>query len=195
MKLKERKYSVMIVSAQPKFNESITSLLNERRYYSYEIMQSVGEAQRSLSDAERDIIIINSPLPDDDGLRLAVDRCSKGSCAVLIFIRSDYYSEIFERVCSHGIFTLPKPASRQMVLQAFDWLESTSERLSKLKKKSVSLEDKMQEIRLVNRAKWVLISDRGMTEEEAHRTIEKLAMDRCATKRIVAEEIIAEAAE
>jgi phage-related protein len=78
----------------------------------------------------------------------------------------------------------------KMVSQAFDWLESTRERLRKLEKRSVSLEDKMQEIRLVNRAKWLLITQKGMTEEQAHKAIEKLAMDSCITKSAVAEQII-----
>lgn len=191
MKLKERQYNVMIVSAQPKFNESVTSMMNERRHYQYEIRQSVSAAKRSLNDAPCDILIVNAPLPDEDGVQLAIDRSSSGSCVVMLVIKSEYYAEIFERVSTHGIFTLAKPSSRQLVTQAFDWLESASEKLSKLKKKSVSLEDKMQEIRIVNRAKWVLISDKGMTEEQAHRAIEKLAMDRCITKKAVAEEIIA----
>ena len=63
-------------------------------------------------------------------------------------------------------------------------------RYRRLEKKSVSLEERMTEIRLVNRAKWVLISEQGMTEEQAHKHIEKLAMDRCVTKRAIAEEII-----
>ena len=45
----------------------------------------------------------------------------------------------------------------------------------------------MAEIRLVNRAKWVLIEQLRMTEQEAHRYIEKQAMDRCVTRRAVAE--------
>lgn len=192
MKLKERQYSVMIVSAQPKFNEAVTSLMNERRHYRYEIRQSVSAAKRSLSDASYDILIVNAPLPDEDGVRLAIDRSSSGSCAVMLVIKSEYYDEMFERVSSYGVFTLAKPSSRQLVTQAFDWLESASEKLSRLKKKSVSLEDKMQEIRIVNRAKWALISKQGMTEEQAHRYIEKLAMDRSVTKRTVAEEIIGE---
>ena len=48
----------------------------------------------------------------------------------------------------------------------------------------------MAEIRLVNRAKWILIASRSMDEAEAHRWIEKQAMDRCLTKREIAEEII-----
>ena len=48
----------------------------------------------------------------------------------------------------------------------------------------------MEEIRLVNRAKWLLIEQRGMDEPTAHRYIEKQAMDRCVTRRAVAEEIV-----
>ena len=59
-----------------------------------------------------------------------------------------------------------------------------------LVKRSLSMEDKMAEIRLINRAKWVLIEKQGMSEQDAHRYIEKQAMDRCVPKRVVAEEIL-----
>ena len=48
----------------------------------------------------------------------------------------------------------------------------------------------MAEIRLVNKAKWILISQLSMSEPNAHRYIEKQAMDRCIAKRTIAEEII-----
>ena len=48
----------------------------------------------------------------------------------------------------------------------------------------------MQEIRIVNRAKWFLISELKMTENDAHRYLEKQAMDRCISKKAMAEEII-----
>jgi response regulator NasT len=48
----------------------------------------------------------------------------------------------------------------------------------------------MEEIRIVNRAKWLLINERKMAEPEAHRYIEKQAMDRCIPKGDVAREII-----
>ena len=48
----------------------------------------------------------------------------------------------------------------------------------------------MAEIRLVNRAKWLLITELKMEEPQAHRFIEKQAMDRCVSRRAVAEEII-----
>lgn len=48
----------------------------------------------------------------------------------------------------------------------------------------------MQEIRLGNRAKWVLIEELKMTEPDAHKYIEKQAMDRCVSRREIAEDII-----
>ena len=48
----------------------------------------------------------------------------------------------------------------------------------------------MEEIRMVNRAKWLLISELQMDEPQAHRYIEKQAMDRCISRRKIAEEII-----
>ena len=42
----------------------------------------------------------------------------------------------------------------------------------------------------MNRAKWLLIEELKMTEQEAHRYIEKQAMDRCVTRRAVAEQIL-----
>ena len=57
-------------------------------------------------------------------------------------------------------------------------------------KKSLSIEEKMAEIRVVNRAKWILITELKMSEPDAHRYIEKQSMDQCISKRQIAEEII-----
>lgn len=58
------------------------------------------------------------------------------------------------------------------------------------KTKAATLEEKMQEIHIVNRAKLILIEQLKMTEAEAHRFIEKQAMDRCVTRIVIAESII-----
>lgn len=48
----------------------------------------------------------------------------------------------------------------------------------------------MEEIRIINRAKWLLINEKTMVEPKAHHYIEKQAMDLCLSKREIAEEII-----
>ena len=59
-----------------------------------------------------------------------------------------------------------------------------------MEKKNASVEEKIEEIRIVNRAKCLLIEQLKMTESDAHRYIEKQAMDRCVTRRVIAENII-----
>ena len=73
---------------------------------------------------------------------------------------------------------------------ALSWLSIARENLRKTEKKTLSIEEKMEEIRIVNRAKWLLISELKMDEQGAHRYIEKQAMDRCVSKKVIAEEII-----
>ena len=109
---------------------------------------------------------------------------------VLLLVREEFHPSVYAKVSPHGVYTLPKPISRQILRQAFDWMATTRERLRRFEKKTLVLEDKMQEIRLVNRAKWLLIERLHMPEDEAHRYIEKQAMDRCVSKRSIAEEII-----
>ena len=48
----------------------------------------------------------------------------------------------------------------------------------------------MEQIRLVNRAKWILIRELKMSEPDAHRYIEKQAMDRCVSRGDIARDII-----
>ena len=67
---------------------------------------------------------------------------------------------------------------------------ATTEKLKLWEKKNESLREKMADIRVVNRAKWLLISRLGMTEEDAHYYIEKQAMDTRISRREAAEEII-----
>ena len=90
----------------------------------------------------------------------------------------------------HGVFTLPKPTSKPTMAIALSWLSSAREKLRKTEKKTLSIEEKMEEIRIVNRAKWLLISELKMDEQGAHRYIKKQAMDRCISKKVIAEEII-----
>ena len=190
MSLSERIYSALIVSAAESFNDAVSALLPESKYSPVDFVSSVSAAKRAFSERAFDYVIINSPLPDETGTRFAIDICNSKSTVVLLMVRSELHAEIYDRVAEHGVFTLPKPTSKASIATALSWMASARERLRKSEKKTLSIEEKMEEIRIVNRAKWLLISELKMDEPEAHRYIEKQAMDRCVTRREVAEEIV-----
>ena len=190
MSLKERIYSVLVVSAAEKFNIALAGFLPESHYHPIRYVSSITAGKRAWSERDYDFIMINSPLPDDLGVRFAIDVGNSKGAVVLIFTHSEFHEDIKDKVTPHGVYTLAKPLSRPTLLLALDWMSSTKERLRKMEEKTLSVEEKMEEIRLVNRAKWLLISELKMEEPQAHRYIEKQAMDRCIPKKIVAEEII-----
>lgn len=190
MSLKERVYSVLVISAKENFNVSLQSLLPESKYSPVQIVSSFSSAKRMLLERSFDFILINTPLPDDFGTRFAIEISANKGTVILLLVRNEVYEEVCDKVTEYGILTLPKPASKQMVIHTLNFMAGIRERLRKLEKKSLSMEEKMEEIRLVNRAKWVLIGELKMTEADAHRYIEKQAMDRCVSRREIAEEII-----
>ncbi|MEE0410057.1 MAG: ANTAR domain-containing protein [Clostridia bacterium] len=190
MSLKERVYSVLIVSAAEGFNDALSTLLPTSKYSPTNFVSNISAAKRALAERAFDFVIINSPLPDDIGTRFAIDTGSSKETVVLLMVRAELQAEIYDKVAEHGVFVLPKPTSKPTMAIALSWLSSAREKLRKTEKKTLSIEEKMEEIRIVNRAKWILIRELKLDEPEAHRYIEKQAMDRCISKRIVAEEII-----
>lgn len=185
-----RSYSVLSVAAAEKFHTSLRELLPSGRYSPVHSASDAAEARRRLLESRYDIIVISAPLRDEFGTQLAQHFAENSGAGILLLVKPEYYSDVSAQVTPLGVLALSKPTSPQLMLQCMELLCGTRERLRRMEQKSASIEDKMAEIRLVNRAKWALIENRGMTEQDAHRYIEKQAMDRCVSKRVVAEEIL-----
>lgn len=190
MPLSQPVYSVLLVSSSAAVNDALGQLLPPSVFSPVRRVGNVSAAARAFAERAYDIVIVNSPLPEDPGVRFAVDAALGSAAAVLLLVRAELYDDVTDRVSPHGVFTLQKPCSGPMLQTALRWLMSARARLKGAERKTLTLEEKMAEIRLVNRAKWVLIEARGMDEPAAHRYIEKQAMDRCVTRRVVAQEIL-----
>ena len=191
MELIQRTYSVLAVSTREKFHTSLRQLLPEDRYAPLRCVTDVASPRRCLLEQPYDIVVISAPLPDEFGSRLALHVADTSAAGVLLLVNAEHYPDISARLSPYGVLTLQKPTTPQLILQSLQLLCGTRERLRKMEQKTATIEEKMAEIRLVNRAKWLLIDHEGLSEQEAHRLIEKQAMDRCVTRRAVADQIIA----
>lgn len=183
--------SVLIVSSSQKVVEYLTGLLPARQFSPIVIAASAGEAKRILSNTGFDIILINSPLPDEFGTQLALDIAQGNPAAgILLFVKADVFEQVTAGVESAGVLTLAKPGTRQTIYQAIKLLTATCAKLHIFEEKNQSLEAKMLEIRQINRAKWLLVEHLHMSEPEAHRYIEKTAMDQCVKRLEIAQSIM-----
>lgn len=185
-----RAYTVLVVSSSEKMNEALKPLLTGSRFRKVSFVNSATVANRLILENTYDFVIINSPLPDDFGTKLAIDVSSSKNTVCLQLVKSDVFENVSDKVTDYGVFLMQKPTSAALVTQAIQFMVSAREKLRGLTKKTISIEEKMEEIRIVNRAKWLLIENLKMTEPDAHRYIEKQAMDTCVSKRKIAEDII-----
>lgn len=182
-------YSVLVVSPAGRGADFLASVFDAPTFDPVVNASSAGEARRLLSSEQYDLIVVNSPLPDETGIDFCIDA-AQGPSGVMLFVKNDIYEIVSSQCTREGIFVIPKPNTQRNVAQSVTLLCAICERLRKYEKKTRTLREKMDSIRIVNRAKWLLIERLGMTEQDAHGYIEKEAMNLRRTSREIAEEII-----
>ena len=106
MQQMERTYSVLAVSAAEKFNASLRSLLPEESYSPVRVVGDVASAQRCLLERSFDIVLINTPLPDDFGTRLALDVSERSGAGVLLLVKAEHFPDLSARLTPYGILTV-----------------------------------------------------------------------------------------
>lgn len=183
--------NVLLVAGTEKGRESISSLLREAGGYPAITAVSCGnEARRLILDGEWDTVVINSPLPDESGEDLARMVTEQTLSAAVMLVRMEFVDEVTAVVEDAGVLVVPKPIVKQVFFQSLKLANSMRRRLVSLRSENSKLQRKIEEIKLVDRAKWALIQYLHMNEQQAHRYIEKQAMDLRQSRRDVAERII-----
>lgn len=181
---------VMIVSSNTGISDMLINALPKNTFSPIISVSCAGEAKRTLVDKPVNIVIINTPLPDDFGVKLAMDISAESSCGILLLVKSELYELVSDRVEDVGILTLSKPTTKQLMFQSIKLLTATRYKLRALENQASTLQAKMEEIKIVNRAKLLLMERLKMSEADAHRYIEKTAMDKCVKRCEIAENII-----
>ena len=149
-----------------------------------------GEARRALLDCSFDLCIINAPLRDETGEELARYIASKWTCQVILIVKALHFEGISANVEDTGVITISKPTTKDFFWNTLKLTKATHARINMAQSENVKLSKKIEDIRIIDRAKCILISHLNMTEAEAHRHIEKQAMNMRITRKAVAEGII-----
>lgn len=155
-----------------------------------DVAVSATEAKQKLLERDYEIVLINAPLKDEFGTELAENIVKDSYAGVIMLVKQDVYEDVCFGIEKIGVYCMMKPLSVQTFRQGLQLAVATNERLKGLIKKTQSLKDKMEEIKLVGRAKLLLITKMSFSEEQAHKYIEKQAMDRCVKKSAVAWDVI-----
>ena len=183
------KYRVLVAGGNEKLCELLSEILPKNEYAFLSPAKTAGEVRRLTMDRSVDLVILNAPLKDEFGIQLAQDL-AENNMGVLLLTGSDVFEQVSYRVEQSGVITLAKPTTKQSMYIALRALTALRSKLLQMEQKTKALQQKMADIHTVNHAKWLLIQHDNMTENEAHRFIEKQAMDMRLSRREVAESII-----
>jgi response regulator NasT len=107
-----------------------------------------------------------------------------------MIVKAEDEDTVSAKVEDYGILVIPKPMNRQIFCQSVKLVTASRQRVLGLKNENLRLQQKIDDIRLIDRAKCALIQYLNMTEPQAHRYIEKQAMDMRITKKEVAGNIL-----
>lgn len=182
--------NVLIVSKTPQSIIPLSELLMEEGYCGTATAFSSQEAKEQLQNCTFDLIVINTPLGDSTGIELSFYMTDNTCAGVLLLIRSEALEQCRESLEDHGVITIPKPISRSYFHQSVRLWEVSKRRLMGLERENRELKNKVEEIKIVNRAKCVLMQCLAMSESQAHRYLEKQAMDMRQSKMKVAEQVL-----
>ena len=184
---------VLLVSSSEKGRDGLATLLREASITQIHMAGSGSQARRFLIQGQASVVVINTPLSDEFGESFALFATEQTSASVIMLVKNEQADEVAHQVENEGILVVEKPMSKALFFQAVKLSLAAQRRMMGLQSENDRLQKKIMEIRLVDRAKCLLIENKGMTETEAHRYVEKQAMDLRITRREVAERILEQA--
>ena len=182
--------SALIITGTEKSAAYFVEILTSASIGQIVTLSSCGDARRLLVERSFDLVVINAPLKDETGENLSRYIASKGISQVILAVKMEYFDAVSSVCEEDGVLTVSKPINRSLLWSALMLAKSAQNRIQRMQHENVKLKQKIEDIRIVDRAKWILVSCMNMTEKEAHRYIEKQAMDLRATRRAVAERIL-----
>ncbi len=179
-------HSVLVVTKDNKIS-SVIQVMLQAPYFSLIIVSDFNEARRRIGEYSFDIVIVDSG--DGSDTEFAMD-ISDSNSSVILLVPQENFDQISYRAEPFGIITAAKPFDGFYFYNMIKVAIAFQYKIQKLTSQTIKLKERMEEIRIVNRAKMLLMQKYSMTEDEAHHHLEKMAMDKGLKRISIAKQII-----
>lgn len=139
-----------------------------------------------------DMAILDVAMPGMDGITAAAEIKKKLKIPIML-LTSACDSATVKRASACGIAAfLTKPLRRQDLLPAIEMALQHVGEVEQLKEKIEDLQEFIENRKIIEKAKGVLMAKNNISETEAYRAMQKTAMDKRKSLRLVADRILKE---
>ena len=186
--------SVVIAEDEALIRLDLKEMLEEEGYV---VAGEVGDGASAVDLAQKlrpDLVIMDVKMPGLDGIS-AAEQISAQRLAPVVILTAFSQRDLVRRASDAGALAyLIKPFTKADLVPAIEVAVSRFQEISALDSEVTSLRERLEVRKLLDRAKGLLQAERGITEAEAFRWLQKTSMDRRLTMKAVAEEVLAAAA-
>ncbi|MBT3318369.1 MAG: ANTAR domain-containing protein [Clostridia bacterium] len=162
----------------------------QRNGYSVDICTSSSEVLRRVRQGTPDILLINYDMPDMTGLETAAIIGDENICSVILLIKNEQRKLCIGQIEDYDITLHQKPINRIALLSTIDTVIQSRRRVQKLSKELKKLKRGMEERKIIDRAKGILMQAKSISEAEAYRRIQKMSMDSRVSMKDISQKII-----
>ena len=140
-----------------------------------------------------DLVIMDVKMPQMDGLT-ASKIITDDQLAPVLLLTAYSQKEIVEQAKGSGVLGyLVKPVREEQLFPAIEIAVSRFEEMKALGEELGLLKESLETRKLLDRAKGILMTAHGFTEQEAYRKMQQYSMNRRMSLKELAEAVIASA--
>jgi response regulator NasT len=181
--------TALVVDDEPLIRRQVTEILEQ---YGFERIVEAGNGEEAvnLAVANRPLLVVmDVSMPVLDGIR-AAEKIGNQAPAPIVLLTGTADAETVERARLAGVMSyVVKPFRGEQLLPAVDLAIHHFMEVSSLREEVESLRETLEARKKIEKAKGLLIQ-KGMSEFEAYRKMQKMAMDKRKSLREVADAIL-----
>ena len=177
---------ILVVSYSEKSKALIQTILKDMFLSELSFVSSGTEARRIINQSKFDVAIINSPLKDENGIDISIHLMQNYDIPTILLCKNENADIVSHNAQKYGVIVLKKPFEKEQLLNSVRIALGFSQKLFNMQKKFALQEKKLNDTKIIYHAKCLLIEKEKLSENEAHKYIEKIAMDRRESKANIA---------
>ena len=147
-------------------------------------------AVSELVELAQSVVTTNPLKAIENGVKLAEHFAETTRASVMVIAPQKNADELSDLLNSRGVMVIAKPVNKHLFHHYLLFSDCFRSRLLRVEQENERLRHMVEDLKIIDRAKLLLVTCLNMSEEQAHRYLEKQAMDLRTTRLAVAKQVI-----
>ncbi len=157
----------------------------------YEVTTATdGMTIRGIDIGVYDFIFISVPLENESGIELLEELSRRTDAYLIAIVREEAAEAAYKRLSPVGAYIVTKPIYKGSLMQAIRFCEMHAGNETGFRRRIAELEQQSENDRRISRATLIVMEKEKLSEDEAHRRLQKLSMNLRVPVAEVADDII-----